>query len=206
MGGDFWDKTDLPTGNMKFFCEDRLVYIFSYNGAIRSTDYGTTWTADQGVLFDDISFPSDSVGYSIFPDSDTTKLLLGKTTNGGKSWSYSSILATKPPNRMFRGRALTFRDDENGFVTVTTGRTDGSGTVSGLYFTSDGGKTWTPHPGPASFVMLLLHDKTWLGSHITGAILKSYNDFDTNSPGRQVDNHNLFQKIIFAYHRTGCPK
>ena len=78
-----------------------------------------------------INFPSENVGYFVGDASQTSKNIVYKTTDGGKSWSEIYRLENHGQKFTF----IDFADENNGIA--------GSGSALGAtYKTTDGGHTW----------------------------------------------------------------
>lgn len=87
--------------------------------------FETTWKS---------SFPSRKTGYvtiqSYNPDAGVQQQRIAKTTDGGNSWVEMDLVS----DAQAREFGVGFITDEVGFV----------GTMTRIYETRDGGKTWTP--------------------------------------------------------------
>jgi hypothetical protein len=177
-GGKTWTSLKIFGTKFKFFNNNKLG--FSIGGVWKTIDSGSTWTYED-LPIRDIEFPSDSIGYSVGLSSDTLAVSLGRTYNGGKTWSYSKILLLSPSRRVVDVHNLSFRDNLHGFVTEETEAQDGSGGGAFGYYTSDGGETWISR---RSGNFLFLHDSSWLSTDMNGGIYKTENDFKDS---RQVN-------------------
>jgi photosystem II stability/assembly factor-like uncharacterized protein len=185
-GGKTW--TSLPTlygVHFKFFNNNKLGYCFG--GLFKTTDGGFNWVY-QSLKAIDIDFPTDSVGYLVGFSSDTLSITIGKSLDGGESWSYTRVpvLEKNTKQRVVRLRYIAFRDADHGFVALDGEAQDGSGGGAGNFYTSDGGSTWKAL-GPVGDQMFFLHDSTWIeGVFGYESPVKTNNDF--NGPNHYLDS------------------
>ena len=96
------------------------------SGIVQTTDGGKTWTIrNQGSSggWYGVHFPTPSTGYVV------GGLSLGKTTNGGTNWTYSTPFTASC-------QAVNFWDAQNGSV-------GGSAGMSGICSTTNGGTSFT---------------------------------------------------------------
>jgi photosystem II stability/assembly factor-like uncharacterized protein len=159
-GGKNWQSIPTLSGaQFKFFNHNKLGY--STGGEYKTTDGGFNWYY-QDVNAQDIDFPTDSVGYLV-GFTDTLAISIGKSRDGGKSWSYSRVQVLDKTNkeRVAGLRYIAFRDAEHGFVSLDLTALDGSGGGPMCLYTSDGGNTWKPR-APGGDQLLFLHDSTWI--------------------------------------------
>lgn len=154
-GGNSWTLSTVWTGtathaNASFFESNGVGSIVGgkyaglsgpYNGRIaKSVNYGNTWNTtfiDNDYRYVDIHFPTSQIGYAIgdsmyytLPGSANGKVV--KTTNGGNSWTTSTLFTNFMPMCVF------FTDAMTGYVGGQTAAGN-----SGLKKTVDGGITWT---------------------------------------------------------------
>ena len=146
---------DFPAG------QDLTGYIagesLTYNGngiVLKTTDGGNTWTPVwtgtnmglEGSCFIDentgfvAGWPKTSMGWSGF----------GKTTDGGSTWSSPVVV---PDVYFFTD--IVFKDALHGIILGSTN------TSPGVWYTSDGGMTWTPSTGADNGV-------PYKGCHVSG--------------------------------------
>jgi photosystem II stability/assembly factor-like uncharacterized protein len=181
-GGVTWENTGYLGKIINFFDNNKIGIAYFAVGAnigtYKTTDFGFTWERMNGLSYiPNIYFVSDSVGYLMTLGVDTSTVLMGRTTNGGKTWSYTSILPVPAPSHVGGTTALAFRDDLHGFVTESAFVWDGSGGGDVSYHTSDGGVTWL-QGGGAGYQLVPLHDSTWLSSSVSyGDLVKTFDDF-----------------------------
>jgi hypothetical protein len=179
-GGATWSPVPVHGGRFKFFHKHRLGVNFGDGTTSFTTDCGYTWLTHPGLFCVDIEFPSDSIGYVVSQGNDTTRSLLGKSTDGGQTWRYKYVLPpVSTPYRVVGVQALAFRDDLHGFVTEVTETWDGSGGGDIGFATSDGGESWHVGGG-ASAQMIHLAGKSWMGvASNDGSISKTFDDWHT---------------------------
>jgi photosystem II stability/assembly factor-like uncharacterized protein len=101
---------------------------------IKTTDGGLSWTqlwtgTDDGL--EGISFPDMNTGYV-----GGWSGYFAKTTNGGVSWTPQN-----PGNDIYYYTDVVFKDVNHGVVTAQTN------TGAGVYFTSNGGTSWSNASG-----------------------------------------------------------
>lgn len=131
---------------------------------IKTANGGTSWTqlwagTDQGI--EGISFPDQNTGYVC-----GWSAYFAKTTNGGVNW-----VTQNPGSDIYIYNDVVFKDATHGVVTAQTN------TGGGVFFTGDGGATWTPGTGLAAIPYGLCHvsgDTYFLVTN-TGDIQKSTN-------------------------------
>jgi photosystem II stability/assembly factor-like uncharacterized protein len=184
-GGKTW--TSLPRvlgAPFKFFNNNKLGYCDG--GRHKTTDGGFNWFY-QDVNALDIDFPTDSVGYVLGP-GDTVSISIGKSQDGGNSWSYTRVrvLGKNTRQRVVRFRYIAFRDADHGFVALDGEAQDGSGGGPICLYTSDGGNTWLPH-APGGDQLLFLHDSTWIAGFFGHQPPRKTND-DFNGGYHSLDS------------------
>ncbi len=174
-GGASWNQinisiaelstTDLYTARA---ISSTKIIIAGEGGAIySSSDTGTTWTSSTSgttQLLNAMSFVDSSNGWI----GGENRTLL-KTTNGGSTWSVSSVSGLET-NEMIND--VSFRDKSNGIL---------AGLNGALLQTSDGGTTWTSISSSQSTALFDLSyvssDVRW-GVGINGDIFR----YDATSP------------------------
>ncbi len=174
-GGASWNQinisiaelstTDLYTARA---ISSTKIIIAGEGGAIySSSDTGTTWTTSTSgttQLLNAMSFVDSSNGWI----GGENRTLL-KTTNGGSTWSVSSVSGLET-NEMIND--VSFRDKSNGIL---------AGLNGALLQTSDGGTTWTSISSSQSTTLFDLSyvssDVRW-GVGINGDIFR----YDATSP------------------------
>ncbi|MEO8011180.1 MAG: hypothetical protein ABI650_06005 [Dokdonella sp.] len=170
-GGSTWSQIPTPAGtgvSEVHFDGARRVAI--QGGSLTySTNSGTSWqvgfAGQSGVFFDELHFPSATVGYA--SGGITTELgSIGsvlRTQDGGASWSVLSF----PHGQI---TAADFRTTENGVVSTIS---------SNLYTTSDGGASWQLLAGlPDAAVLLDLVQRNaahWYGASLSGCVYETFN-------------------------------
>lgn len=98
---------------------------------IRTTDGGDTWTrVNSGTTQDLLCLSYESPDIAWAGGAGAT---LGKTTNGGATWTWST-LGTDTTDAFL---SMSFHLSQSGWIGDNRGR---------LYHTTDGGSIWTPQP------------------------------------------------------------
>ncbi len=138
---------DFPEG------QDQIGYTVgqtvTYNGlgiVLKTTDGGDTWTSmtQYGIAgIERCSFPTLETGYAAGWTDD-----IMKTADGGQTWENIQVVSN-----VNYYACVEFKDVNNGIVLVHL--TSGGDKV---YFTSDGGASWTEGTGCEAF-----EDVTWAG-------------------------------------------
>lgn len=157
--------TDLYTARA---ISSTKIIIAGEGGAIySSSDTGTTWTTSTSgttQLLNAMSFVDSSNGWI----GGENRTLL-KTTNGGSTWSVSSVSGLETNETI---NDIAFRDKSNGILAGLNGT---------LLQTSDGGTTWTSISSSQSTALFDLSyvssDVRW-GVGINGDIFR----YDATSP------------------------
>jgi photosystem II stability/assembly factor-like uncharacterized protein len=137
-----------------FFVNEQKGWAAGSKGALLSTsDGGATWELRKPPTEDalrDIFFQDAETGWlvcerSIFKpmEKDESVSYLLKTTNGGTSWA--RIEVTRGADVDLKLAGLRFADREHGWV---------YGELGALFFTEDGGKTWTRQRVPTRHLLL----------------------------------------------------
>jgi photosystem II stability/assembly factor-like uncharacterized protein len=176
-GGTTWSSIPVSGGSFKFFNNKRLGVCYGGSGVDYTHDGGITWRHNPVPSVNHIEFPTDSIGFCVSFGNDTTSALLGRTRDGGRTWTFKPFLKVvkRPQPRVIGIRSLAFRDSLHGFVTEDAEAWDGSGGGSTGFGTSDGGETWFLGGG-SSYQKMFLHDSTWLAAFDDGTS-KTTNDF-----------------------------
>jgi hypothetical protein len=179
-GGATWVPIPVHGGRFKFFHNNRLGVNFADGTTSFTTDCGYTWREHPGLFCVDIDFPSDSVGYVVSMGNDSTRSILGKSTDRGQTWKYKYALPpVGTPSRVVGVQALAFSDDSRGFITEVTETWDGSGGGDLGFATTDGGESWKGG-GITSTQMLHVTERTWLAvASNDGTIYKTFDDWHT---------------------------
>jgi len=108
---------------------DSTIIIVGSNVILKSKNYGLTWipTIIDGIL-NQVTFPTDSVGYAVGYNS-----LIMKTINQGDTWSYLNIDVIENTHTAF---TVEFLNIDTGFVALANGPS------FAFLSTHDGGDTW----------------------------------------------------------------
>jgi photosystem II stability/assembly factor-like uncharacterized protein len=167
--GAAWERQTTGTFawlHTVFFVDERRGWAAGSKGALLSTsDGGATWQSRRPPTEDalhDIFFQDAETGWlvcerSIFKPmakEESVSYLL-KTTDGGASWSRVEV--TRGADIDLKLAGLRFADREHGWV---------YGEMGALFFTGDGGATWTRQRVPTRHLLLgasFLDERTgWL--------------------------------------------
>ncbi|MBN1824250.1 MAG: DUF2341 domain-containing protein [Endomicrobiales bacterium] len=131
--GANWAATTLGTENLNrvYFFDDNNGYVVGDNGTIYNTaNGGVSWSPQTSAIAENlraVDFVSVSVGF-IAGDNRTVM----KTINGGSSWTLSLSTAATPD---FYGVS---------FVGTVPDKVTAVGTSGSIYYTENGGTSWTP--------------------------------------------------------------
>ena len=133
----------------------RMDYRISDGDLLLTGDAGESWvstglsseqvreTTDtyqrNGSLFEDSYFADGNGIYAVFYGEKPTLRL---SRDGGATWR--NIPFTDYMPRLCTRRIVRFLDSENGYVGLGTDWTMGTGGATYVYWTHDGGETWTP--------------------------------------------------------------
>jgi photosystem II stability/assembly factor-like uncharacterized protein len=157
-----------------------------YNGLVKTTDKGETWTASlEGYGLLDIFFLDDNTGWAAGLGGT-----IFKTTNGGNDW-------TRLDNDFnFYFEKVYFADESNGYVIGTN------------YFlkTTDGGLSWTsqqPTEHILQTMFFINKDTGWIAGN-EGVILKTTDAGSTwNYQQMNGTDYGQFNSIFFIDENTG---
>ena len=152
-----WEKQKTGTFSWLhsvFFVDERRGWAAGGKGALLSTaDGGATWELRKPPTEDalrDIFFHDAETGWlvcerSIFKpmEKDESVSYLLKTADGGATWSRVEV--TRGADVDLKLAGLRFADREHGWVYGETGA---------LFFTGDGGRTWTRQRVPTRHLLL----------------------------------------------------
>lgn len=149
-GGKSWIQIDMSPWvasivDLKFFDEMNGIVFAGSDPKIENSHALIVATKDGGKSWQQVyqsnrlfemtwkaSFPSRNTGYATIqnynPDKEETQRRIVKTTDGGKSWIESNLVA----DSAVREFGIGFANDNLGWV----------GTSKGGFETQDGGKTW----------------------------------------------------------------
>lgn len=109
------------------------LFVMGWELAGISADDGATFTVidhnfDRRI--NDVSFPSDEVGYAV------GDMVLGKTTDGGLTWTELTA-----PNANYRWEGVHFYNEQRGVISTAS---------RNAFLTTDGGTTWSALPESAA--------------------------------------------------------
>jgi len=108
---------------------DSTIVIVGANAALRTTNTGQTWSATLVPgIFQDVTFPTDSIGYAIGFNS---KIM--KTVNQGVTWFEQNTSIIAPVHTGFR---IAFLNADTGFAAFSNGPS------YAFLATINGGVTW----------------------------------------------------------------
>ncbi|MDQ5871083.1 MAG: YCF48-related protein [Acidobacteriota bacterium] len=144
-GGASWEELGrLSQHEWKIHFVSPRTGFTARNDIKRTDDGGKTWKkvvscsvelqADglarkAACYFNDMTFPSTSVGYATGQFTGGVKgAVLARTKDGGDTWTLSA-----PENMEEHGRQVSFWNENSGLLTLHSGKT---------LMTTDGGKTW----------------------------------------------------------------
>ena len=108
---------------------DSTIIVVGSHVILKTKNYGLTWvhTNIDGIL-NQVTFPSDSVGYAVGYNS-----LIMKTINQGVTWNYLNTDVIENTHTAF---TVEFLNIDTGFVAFA------NGPGYAFLFTHDGGETW----------------------------------------------------------------
>jgi len=108
---------------------DSTIIVVGSHVVLKTKNYGVTWapTNIDGIL-NQVTFPSDSVGYAVGYNS-----LIMKTVDQGDTWSYLNTGVIENTHTAF---TVEFLNIDTGFVALANGPS------YAFLFTHDGGETW----------------------------------------------------------------
>jgi hypothetical protein len=203
-GGLTWQPLNANGREMLFVDNNRIGYFYQRLGVYQTTDHGVTWEFRDDIGDQDIEFPTPKVGYSIVlglgDDRDSNGVLFGKSIDSGKTWAHKYVRIGETPYR-FEGDRIFFQDENYGYLIyrlyIYPDRPKEF--LLGAYYTSDGGETWHfPLKGPPVeiFDVIHLYERTWLYSGLSGAILRTDNDFITED---QVSLNTVPSKVTYCF-------
>jgi photosystem II stability/assembly factor-like uncharacterized protein len=145
-GGVTWkDQTlELPCGcdgSTPAFFDESHGLLVAGNSLFVTSDGGQTWTVRTvpGSSVFALDFIDPNQGWAVTNDNQTD-YPLRHTSDGGKTWTVVNAHLPPPSSNGAAGYSLVFVDKQNGFWA----------TGSGLYKTTDGGRTWKALPGTVS--------------------------------------------------------
>jgi|GEM_PF-1456813 len=123
------------------------------------------WTDNDGLQWDDITpqlsageeldtvyFSDDHHAWTVIrqpSETGTAKLYIGATTDGGTSWTKQSIAEGDTEMLDLYGNSgdISFADSLDGWV-ILTKQSSSAGSRAGLFYTRDGGNSWSRLPDP----------------------------------------------------------
>ncbi len=120
--------------DMSFTSNPNIGFALDADRIIKTTNKGISWTvcrSDPNSFFDDVQAVDNNTVYAYSTNYAVKKLL--KSTNGGSSWQTVSL----PVNE--RISSAFFLTASNGWLNITGLDND----VKNLYYTSNGGQSWT---------------------------------------------------------------
>jgi len=200
--------------NSMYFVNSNTGWICGDSGKIiKTTDGGVNWiqqsSSTQYPLVS-VFFINGNTGWCAGGTSDfnffINRMLVLKTIDGGDTWIQSFYTNSS----YTRFGPIYFTDEMNGSVLLQGGT--GSGTIGGMYSTSDGGFTWLPvlSSGYANMDLQFtdLNTGWYLGrylddtGHDTASIGRSTDAGNTWNTNYQRTNTN-FKSLYFLDNNTG---
>lgn len=120
--------TNQPLINATAINDSTIIAVGSHI-ILKTTDYGSTWepTTIDGIL-NQVTFPSDSIGYAVGYNS-----LVMKTVNQGETWEYLNTSIIENTHTAF---TVAFLNVDSGFVALANGPS------FAFLTTYNGGETW----------------------------------------------------------------
>lgn len=153
------ERSELPKQHLSMPTALKSDYYIDGDTLSFTGDYGETWidsnltptqlsetleTYRKGNFLAEGSYYSDGSGLTAFFYGKIPTLRL--TTDNGKTWTDYRFDRTMP--RTVTRRCVRFLDDKHGYAAIGTDWSMGTGEALYLYWTHDGGKTWTEYPLP----------------------------------------------------------
>ena len=137
-----------------------------------TSNAGQTWqerTPDipDNAYWHTLNFDSPETGWGLFStlnEEGTPLFTLATTTNSGESWDWHELSLFSPDavDAFISKATFFFLDEDNGWL-LTKQATGSNFDAGALFFTADGGQTWTRRTAPISGDMLFVTtDLGWL--------------------------------------------
>ena len=164
---------DFPSEQDMIGYTASMSVTYQGNGNIfKTTDGGTTWSviwSGSKAGFSGLSFISTDTGFVAgLPAPPISWSGLGKTTNGGQTWTSMSV-----PSGVYNFTDVHFRDQNHGILLAQTNSS------AAAYVTNDGGTTWTSANGISNGIpnrVCFVSGTTWFLVDNSGHIKKSVDD------------------------------